>query len=418
MENFKSIVGYKAIKLELSRILDQLTNPEKYAALGVTEPHGLLLHGVPGVGKSTMAECLVKACGRTAFVCRKDKSNGDFVNEIVRVFDEAAESAPSVVLLDDIDKFANEDERHCDSEEFVTVQACIDKVKNKRVFVIATANNMRKLPSSLTRAGRFDHILELHSPEGQDAEDIVAFYLSKKAYVADMNVKRIARLLEGKSCAQLETVVNQAGAYAAFDGRTQVEMKDMIKAILRIVFEAPESFSQDLSTLPLTACHEAGHALVAELLQPDSVNLVTVLNHDSYAAGIISLHRDEGYFHHKKMMENRVMCLLAGKAAIEVCYGTVDPGANEDLKRAFDIVHRFVDHYCSYGFDQFVFDAYPSTGVLDRRDSRVASEMEHYYARTKQLIIDNREKLDKLTSRLIDEKTLMGDQVQEIVKCA
>ena len=418
MEKFKSIVGYKAIKLELSRILDQLTNPEKYAALGVTEPHGLLLHGVPGVGKSTVAQCLVEACGRTAFVCRKDKSNGDFVNEIVRVFDEAAVAAPSVVLLDDLDKFANEDERHCDSEEFVTVQACIDKVKDKRVFVVATANNMRKLPNSLTRPGRFDHILQFDCPDGQDAEDIVAYYLSKKTYVADMDVKRIARLLEGKSCAQLETVVNQAGAYAAFDGRTQVEMKDMIKAILRIVFEAPESFTQDLSTLPLTACHEAGHALVAELLQPDSVNLVTVLNHDSYAAGIISLHREEGYFHHKKMMENRVMCLLAGKAAIEVCYGTVDPGANEDLKRAFDIVHRFVDNYCSYGFDQFVFDAYPSTGVLDRRDSRVASEMEHYYARTKQLIIDNREKLDKLTSRLIEEKTLMGDQVQEIVKCA
>ena len=418
MEKFKSIVGYKAIKLELSRILDQLTNPEKYAALGVTEPHGLLLHGVPGVGKSTVAQCLVEACGRTSFVCRKDKSNGDFVNEIVRVFDEAAVAAPSVVLLDDLDKFANEDERHCDSEEFVTVQACIDKVKDKRVFVVATANNMRKLPNSLTRPGRFDHILQFDCPDGQDAEDIVAYYLSKKTYVADMDVKRIARLLEGKSCAQLETVVNQAGAYAAFDGRTQVEMKDMIKAILRIVFEAPESFTQDLSTLPLTACHEAGHALVAELLQPDSVNLVTVLNHDSYAAGIISLHREEGYFHHKKMMENRVMCLLAGKAAIEVCYGTVDPGANEDLKRAFDIVHRFVDNYCSYGFDQFVFDAYPSTGVLDRRDSRVASEMEHYYARTKQLIIDNREKLDKLTSRLIEEKTLMGDQVQEIVKCA
>ena len=418
MENFKSIVGYKEIKLELSRILDQLINPEKYAALGVTEPHGLLLHGVPGVGKSTMAQCLVDACGRRAFVCRKDKSNGDFVNEIVRVFDEAAEAAPSVILLDDIEKFANEDECHSDSEEFVTVQACIDKVKDKRVFVVATVNNMRKLPNSLIRPGRFDHLLELHCPEGQDAEDIVAYYLSQKAYVADMDVKRIARLLEGRSCAQLETVVNQAGAYAAFDGRTQVEMKDMIKAILRIVFEAPESFTQDLSTLPLTACHEAGHALVAELLQPDSVNLVTVLNHDSYAAGIISLHRDEGYFHHKKMMENRVMCLLAGKAAIEVCYGTVDPGANEDLKRAFNIVHRFVDHYCSYGFTQFVFDQMSSNEVLARRDSRVAAEMEHYYAQTKQLIVDNRAKLDKLTVRLIEEKTLMGDQVQEIIKCA
>ena len=415
---FESVIGYEAIKLELARILDQLIYPDKYAALGVTEPHGLLLHGEPGVGKSTMAQSVVKACGRAAFVCRKDKSNGDFIKEIVRIFDEAEKNAPSVILLDDIDKFANEDECHCDSEEFVTVQACIDKVKDKRVFVIATANNMRKLPGSLTRPGRFDHILKLDSPEGKDAEDIVAYYLSTKSYVANIDVRRIARLLEGKSCAQLETVVNQAGAYAAFDGRSQIEMKDMIKAILRIVFEAPESFDKDPSTLPLTACHEAGHALVAELLQPDSVNLVTVLNHDSYAAGIISLHRDEGYFHHKKMMENRVMCLLAGKAAIEVCYGVIDPGANDDLKRAFDIVHRFVDHYCSYGFGQFVFDQFPSNGVLDRRDSRVAAEMEHYYAQTKQLIIENRETLDKLTNRLVEEKTLLGDQVQEIINCA
>lgn len=416
--DFESIIGYKAIKLELSRILDQLKHPEKYAELGVTEPHGLLMHGVPGVGKSTMARCIVEASGRRSFVCRKDKSNGDFVNEIVRMFDEAAGAEPSIILLDDLDKFANEDERHCDAEEFVTVQSCIDKVKDKRVFVVATANNIRKLPGSLTRPGRFDHILELHSPEGQDAEDIVAFYLSKKSYVADMDVKRIARLLEGRSCAQLETVINQAGAYAAFEGKKQVEMSDMIKAILRIVFEAPESFDKDPSTLPLTACHEAGHALVAELLQPDSVNLVTVLNHDSYAAGIISLHRDDGYFHHKKMMENRVMCLLAGKAAVEICYGAIDTGANSDLHRAFDIVHRFVDHYCSFGFSQFVFDQTSSNEVLDRRDSRVAAEMEHYYAQTKQLIVENKDKLDKLIARLVEEKTLLGDQVQSIIRCA
>jgi cell division protease FtsH len=118
------------------------------------------------------------------------------------------------------------------------------------------------------------------------------------------------------------------------------------------------------------------------------------------------------------MMENRVMCLLAGKAAIEICYGTVDPGANEDLKCAFDIVHRFVDHYCSYGFGQFVFDQCPSNGVLDRRDTRVAAEMEHYYAQTKQLIVANKDKLDKLIARLIEEKTLLGDQVQTIIRCA
>ena len=415
---FKSIIGYGAIKLELSRILDQLVNPDKYAVLGVTEPHGLLLHGVPGVGKSTFANAVVEGTGRKVFICRKDKSNGDFVNDIVHIFDEAAESAPSVVLLDDLDKFANEDERRRDAEEFVTVQACIDKVKDKRVFVVATANNIHKLPDSLIRAGRFDHVLELRCPTGVDAEDIIAYYLSQKTFVSDMNVKLISRLLEGRSCAELETVINQAGTYAAFDRRNQVEMKDMIKAILRIVFKAPESFDDNAAALPIVACHEAGHALVAELLEPGSVNLVTALNHDSFAGGIASVHRDDMYFYSKAMMENRVMYILAGKAATEICYGTVDTGAISDLKRAFDIVHRFVDDYCSYGFGQFIFDSCVSNEALDRRDSRVASEMDRFYTKTKQLLIENKSKLDNLITRLVAEKTLLGDQVQEIIKCA
>ncbi len=415
---FNTIIGYTDIKLELSRILDQLTNPEKYAALGVTEPHGLLLHGDPGVGKSTFAKAFLDASGRKIYVCRKDKPNGDFVKEISRIFDEAAANAPSVILLDDVDKFANEDEQHRDAEEFVTVQACIDRVKDKQVFVVATANNIHKLPDSLIRAGRFDHQLWMRCPEGQDAQDIVAYYLSRKAFVADMDTKRIARLLEGKSCAELESVVNLAGTYAAYDGRSQVEMKDMLKAILRIVFGAPEKSNADERSLPLVACHEAGHAIVAELLEPDSVDLVTVLNHDSQAAGITALYRDAGYFHSKKLMEIRVMCLLAGKAATEICYGTVDTGANSDLHRAFDIVHRFVDDYCSSGFDKFLFDRQSSDALLGRRDSQVAAEMERYYARARQLLIENRKKLDVLTACLVEEKTLLGDRIQQILQSA
>jgi hypothetical protein len=85
---------------------------------------------------------------------------------------------------------------------------------------------------------------------------------------------------------------------------------------------------------------------------------------------------------------------------------------------AFDFHHRFVDHYCSYGFGQFVFDRQSSNEVLDRRDSRIAAEMERYYAYTKRLIVENRSKLDKLIERLVEEKTLLGEQVQEIIRCA
>lgn len=415
---FHSVIGYEDVKLELSRILDRLVCPEKYEALGVPQPHGLLLHGNPGVGKSTIANSFMEACGRKVFVCCKNKPNGEFVNEIVRVFDQAMEEAPSVILLDDLDKFANEDELHRDAEEFVTVQSCIDRVKDKAVFVIATANNIRKLPTSLTRAGRFDHVLNIHCPESEDAEAIIRHYLSRKPFVGQVDVRRVAHLLAGHSCAELESVVNQAGVYAAYEGRGQVEMQDMIKAILRIIFDAPEKRGPEKAALPLIACHEAGHALVAELLEPGSVDLVTVLAHDSQAAGITALYRDESYFFSKQLMEIRVKMLLAGKAAVEICYGTVDTGTISDLRRAFDIVHRFVDDYCAYGFDKFVFDQNASDDVLARRDARVAADLENYYNNVRQMLTENRDKLERLTTRLLSEKTLLGDQVQEILRCA
>jgi cell division protease FtsH len=270
----------------------------------------------------------------------------------------------------------------------------------------------------LKRAGRFDHVLKLECPRGKDAQDIVAHYLSRKAFVADMDVRRIGRLLGGRSCAELETVVNQAGVYAAFDGRTQVEMKDMIKAILRVIFQAPDSVKEDAKTLPFIACHEAGHALAAELLEPGSVDLITVLNHDSQAAGVTVIPMDECYFHSHKMMENRVMYLLAGKAATEICYGIVDPGVGSDLRRAFTIVARFVDSYCAYGFDQRIYADESSNGLRDRRDTRVALELERYYAQVRKLLLENKDKLEALSARLVEEKTLLGDQIQQIVRCA
>ena len=120
-----------------------------------------------------MANCFIKATGRKAFICRKDKPDGDFVKHIKATFNEAVKNAPSIVFLDDMCKFANCDRHHRNSEEFVTVQSCIDEVKGKGVFVLATINDEDAIPESLLRAGRFDNRIEVNSPKGEDAEKIV-----------------------------------------------------------------------------------------------------------------------------------------------------------------------------------------------------------------------------------------------------
>ena len=415
---FDTMIGYEEIKLELLRILDRLQNPGKYEKLGVTAPHNILLYGEPGVGKTMFAQCFMDATGWKQFVCRKDKPDGEFINEITRVFEQAETESPSVILLDDLDKFANEDECRRDAEEFVAVQTCIDRVKDKRVFVIATANNKHKMPDSLVRAGRFDQILRLQSPSGKEAEQIVSYYLSQRSFVADVDTRRIARLLTGYSCAELETVINMAGIYAGYEDRNQIEMRDILKAILRIMYRAPESTEGDGLNTEQIACHEAGHTLVAQLLEPGSVDLVTVHRHNGNVDGITALYQQEDYFQSKKQMENRVLCLLAGKAATELRYGMTDTGAGSDLRRAFRIVDRMVGEYCSFGFDKCKYTDMQSEALVARREQQVASEMDRYYAQVKQVLAENWRKLEVLMLRLQKEKILLGDQIQEIVGSA
>lgn len=414
MKEFDKVIGYASVKVELERICDVLRNSEKYSKLGVTTPGGLLLHGEPGVGKTTMAKCFIEACGRKTFTCRKLKPNGDFVNEISHTFEQAIEAAPSIVLLDDFDKYANDDDMHRNSEEYVTVQSCIDSAKGKNVFVLATANSLKNLPDSLLRAGRFDKIIEVKNPTGKEAEEIIAYYLGKKRFVADVNISEIARILDGKSCADLETVINEAGIYAGFGGRETIDMGDIVRACMRVIFNAPESlegYSDEV--VEKIAYHEAGHAVVAEILEPESVNIVSVCTHDSHAGGITSLYQPKEYFTSKNYMENRVRSLLAGKAATEVKYGDVDVGANSDLNRAFSIVERFVDDYCSTSFDRFERRDTSNTTLL-LKEMQVASEIERYYAEARKILIKNRDFLDKLAAALVEKKTVIARDIKAI----
>ena len=148
MSEFDKIIGYKDVKAELVRICDIVKNADKYKERGVSLPCGLILDGEPGVGKTLMANCFVKESGRKAFVCRKNKPGGEFVKEIGGVFAKAVENAPSIIFLDDLDKFANADERHRNTEEYVTIQSCIDETRGQDVFVVATTNGTDNLPFS------------------------------------------------------------------------------------------------------------------------------------------------------------------------------------------------------------------------------------------------------------------------------
>ena len=419
MCEFDKIIGYEPEKKELKRICDVLVNKEKYDKFGAKISQGLLIYGEPGVGKSLMAECLIEKTKRKCYTVRKNKSDKDFIDEITSNFEKAKNDAPSIVYLDDMDKFANEDERHIDSEEYVTIQSCIDEIKGYDVFVIATANNIRKLPQSLLRTGRFSKRLEIRNPVGEDAEKIMSYYLKNKKNVSNINMKEGARLLSGRSCAVLESVVNEAGIYAGFENKDKIEHCDMIRACMRILYDAPEIenllFSKSNESNRITAYHEAGHVVVSEILEPESITLASIAKYNGSVAGITSNYQDENYFTSIDYMKNRVKVLLAGKAAIEIVYGTIDVGANSDLHRVYNIVTRFVDDYCGYGFDSFLTDM-RCEETKNKISQKVALEIEKYYQEAKNILCKNKNFLEKIVDAFMEKTTLMMADIKEIKK--
>ena len=417
MKEFDKIIGYEPVKKELKRICDILVNPEKYKKFGVKASQGLLIYGEPGVGKSLMADCFMKATKRKKFICRKTNSNGDFIKDIFNTFKKAQENAPSIILLDDLDKFANDDYDHKDSAEFVTVQACIDAVKDDNVFVVATANDIKKLPDSLLRSGRFSKRIEIEIPFGKDAENIIKYYLGKKKNVGNIDLNEITRLLNGRTCADLEAVVNEAGIYAVSENKDKIDQNDMIRACMRVMYDAPEADevlkSNSSEKNLMTAYHEAGHALVSEYFEPESVTLVSIASYDGGTEGITSCYQDRNYFSSIKYLKTRAKALLAGKAAIELKFGEIDIGASSDIEKAFQVVKRFVDDYCGFGFDAINRRPYADQAV-NNCSSRIASVLQNYYMEVKEILAKNREFLDKLANELLKKTTLLTKDIQRV----
>ena len=391
-------------------------NTEKYDRIGAKYINGILLYGAPGTGKTTFIKDMIDACGVTTYTLRKDKANDDFIDTIRETFELARENEPAIVFMDDMDKFADEDAR-C-PEEYAVIQACMDESKDHKVLALATVNEPDRLPYSLKRAGRFDKIIKLGHPGRSDSEKIVNHYLSKKGCSANINYKEVARLLDGQSCASLESIINEASIMAAYDNRETVDNRDIINATLNVVYHTPAAVnSSDGQSDPTLAYHEAGHAVISEILEPGSVNIVSTADRSgSDVGGFTSYQQSEKYFNSMDYMENRVMCLLGGKAANDVVFGINDVGCNDDLHRAYDIVGRFVDNYCSYGFHSWegITERDSSNELKNKKETLVSFEMEKYYQRVKRILIENKEFLDMLAERLMKDKLITFHTVQEI----
>lgn len=413
MNVFENIIGYKAIKDELLQICDMIHNPNIYTALGARMPQGVLLYGEPGLGKTLMAKCFIAESGLKAYIVRRNKGSDDFVKEITDTFREAKENAPAIIFLDDMDKFANEDESHRDAEEYVAVQAGIDEVKGSGVFVLATANEAHKLPKSLRRSGRFDRKIEVCCPTPKDACSIIQHYLKDKPVSDDVNLEDIAMMINYSSCAELETILNEAAIRAAFRRKERITMEDLVGAVLRMEYEAPDDCSKEADEdMRKIALHEAGHLVICEVLCPGSVGLASLRTGGQDSAG--------GFIRRCRNLPRRpyyALVSLGGKAAVELYYSdTCASGCQSDIHRAADYIRSGITESGTCGLGMVDIETRKTPGMSEslnaRNEAVVHAELERYLFKARDILLKNRDFLEKTVDALMKKGTLLYSDIK------
>ena len=415
MSAFDKVIGYDSIKNELLQICDMIHNKEIYENMGAKLPQGILLYGDPGLGKTMMAKAFIEESGIPAYTVRRNKNSDGFIDEITGAFASAKGNAPAIVFLDDMDKFANEDNNHRDAEEYVAVQAAIDDAKGLDVFVLATVNDIDKLPRSLLRSGRFDSKIEFHNPVGPDAVKIITHYLNGKKISADVDMEDVSKMLGNSSCADLETVLNAAAISAACARKDCVGMDDLVEATLRMQYDAPDySIRKSDEEIRKIAIHEAGHLVMSEVLDPGGVGLVSVRStgRDS-SGGFVSRCNEITTRRHD------ILISLASKAAVELYYAeTCASGCQSDINRAVKRIRDGLINNATLGLGlvdvETRFSPSTSENLNARAEAVTHAELERYMLKARDILMKNREFLEKARDALIEKETLLYSDIRRI----
>lgn len=454
MNAFDKVIGYNDIKEELMQICDMFKYRERYEALGAKMPRGVLMYGKPGVGKTLMANSFIEESGLPCFTVRRKDASPDFAKEIVAAFDKARENAPAIVFLDDMDKFSNEDDKHRDAEEYVAVQSCIDESAGFDVFVLATVNDIRKLPPSLKRAGRFDREIHFPAPKRSDAGKIVRHYLAGKKLSADVDFDDLVKMMSYSSCSELETIINDAAVRAAYAQKESIEMNDLVASVLSMQYsigagwnspgcsrgsdeddydsddcgdddfdgegddnDGGRAGSDEDETVTArekreTAIHEAGHLVASEVIKKGSVGLATIKSDGREKGGLIY-----NCIRFKKRRE-LILIALAGKAAVELYFSeTCANGCGSDIEKAVDLIRDGVTSSGTHGFlgieVPLAFRDY-SEAYKVMVDSIVKAELERNMFKVRDILLKNREFLEKVTEALLEKEVLLASDIKNI----
>ena len=444
---FDDVAGADEAKVELKEVVSFLTEREKYGRLGAHIPKGLLLVGPPGTGKTLIAKAVAGEAGVTFFSI----SGSEFVEMFVGVgaarvrdlFKQAREMAPCIIFIDELDALGRarnsfgmggNDEKEQTLNQLLVELDGFDPAAG--IVILAATNRPEVLDPALTRAGRFDRQVVMDRPDRGGREAILAVHMKKIRLAEDVDAGQVAALTPGFSGADLANLVNEAAIFATRRGGETVTMEDFTQAVERTV-AGSERRGRLLNPdeRERVAFHEMGHALAAAALpKTDPVHKISIIPRSIGALGYTMQRPTEDRFLITAgELRDRMVVLLAGRAAEDIVYGEISTGASDDLARVTDIARQYV---MSFGMDpdigqaaleqkraQYMPEAPGIGGAKDYSDVTareidlaIRKLIDEAYDRAKEVLNQRRKDLDDGARMLLEKETITPDDFPPLVQ--
>ena len=442
---FADVAGAEEETDELREIVDFLKEPKRYLDLGARIPKGVLLVGPPGTGKTLLARAVAGEAGVPFFSI----SGSDFVEMFVGVgasrvrdlFEQAKKHAPSIVFIDEIDAVGRQRGAGLggghDEREQTLNQLLVEMdgfTANEGIIVMAATNRSDILDPALLRPGRFDRQIVVNYPDMQGREEILKIHSKGKPLADDVDLGVLARRTPYCTGADLENIMNEAAILTARARKDKIDMATIEEAISR-VSAGPEKKSHRITDKDkkLVSYHEAGHAIVSYYIpECDKVHEISIIPRGRAAGYTMYLPEDETSHISSRKLVAMMTSLLGGHCAEELAIGDVSTGSTSDLKRATDIARSMVTEYgmskklgpMFLGGDQEVFlgrnfnqtHSNFSEEVSALIDNEMREMLESCYAYATSLLIEHRDKLDRLAEILMDREKVDHDQFVAIME--
>jgi len=440
---FADVAGEDEAKESLQEIVDFLHNPKRYEDIGAKMPKGVLLVGPPGTGKTLLARAVAGEAGVPFFSIAGSEFVEMFVgmgaSKVRDLFKQANEKAPCIIFIDEIDTIGKKrdgasgmggnDEREQTLNQLLTEMDGFDAAKG--VIILAATNRPESLDPALTRPGRFDRRVPVELPDLKGRESILRLHAQKVKIGPDCDFAVVARMTPGASGAELANIINEAALGAVRHHRMAVTQYDLQEAVDTILAGAQKK-NKILSDKEkcIVAYHEVGHAMVAALQSHSApVQKITIVPRTSGALGF-TMQVEDG--DHTLMTKEEILAKIAtmtgGRAAEEVVFNSITTGASNDIEQATKMARAMITRYgMTDDFDmvalETVNNAYlggdASLACSERTaatvDDKVVEVVKQQHEKAKQMLIENRGKLDEIAKYLYEKETITGEEFTRIL---